>query len=74
MDIVEFVENVAGLKLMDFQKQYLTRVYDIYEKDPESFNKYYHSCRRYTRFDVIPLFTTMFDSFNKEQKRGGEQE
>ena len=26
MDIVEFAEKICGLKLLDFQKQYLTRL------------------------------------------------
>lgn len=67
MDIVEFVEGVIGLELLDFQKEYLTRLYDIYEKDPDSFNKFTYPCRRGSaKFDAIPLFAVMFSLFNKE--------
>lgn len=66
MDIVQFAEEFIGLELMDFQKMYLTRLYDIYKKDPESFNKFmYPCCRRYTPFDPMLLLVTIFDQFNK---------
>lgn len=67
MDIVEFVEGVMGLELLDFQKKYLTEMYDIYKKDPDSFNKFTYPCRRGSaKFDARPLFAVMFSLFNKE--------
>lgn len=67
MDIVEFVERITGLKLLDFQKLYLNRLYDIYEKDPDSFNKFTYPCvRGYARFNRIPLLASIFSLFNKE--------
>ena len=67
MGIVEFVEGVIGSKLLDFQKKYLTELYDIYKKDPDSFNKFiYPRCRGSARFDFMPLFAVMFSLFNKE--------
>lgn len=67
MDIVEFVEGVMDLKLLDFQKEYLTRLYDIYEKDPDSFNKFTYPCRRGSaRFNMMPVFAMMFSIFDKE--------
>ena len=65
MDIVEFVERVMDLKLLDFQKVYLTRLYDFYKKYPDSFNKFtYPCCRGSARFDFMPLFTVLFRLFN----------
>lgn len=75
MDIVEFVEGVMDLKLLDFQKEYITRLYDIYKKDPDSFNKFmYPHCRGYARFNTIPLFAVMFSLFNKETYYDGNEE
>ena len=63
MDIVEFVENVIGFKLLDFQKYYLTRLYDVYKNDPDSFNKV--TCwRGSAKFDAMPLFAVIFRMFN----------
>lgn len=39
MDIVEFAEKVMGLKLLDFQKKCLTRLYDIYKKEEKMITK-----------------------------------
>lgn len=66
MDIVEFIEGVLDLKLLDFQKAYVTRLYDIYKKDPDSFNKFMYSCcRGYAKFNVMPLYRIMFSLFDK---------
>jgi len=37
MDIVTFVEDVLGMDLADWQKDYLKRMYDIYENDRDRF-------------------------------------
>lgn len=69
MDIVEFVEKVTNSELLDFQKKYLTEMYDIYKKDPDSFNKLRYPCQRGSaRFNAMPLFSVMFSIFNKEAK------
>lgn len=65
MDIVEFVESVMDLKLLDFQKKYLTELYDIYKKDPDSFDNSPYP-RGSARFDVRPLYAVMFSLFDKE--------
>ena len=73
MDIVEFAERILGLDLLDFQKMYLTRLYDIYEKDPESFNKFtYPCCRGYAKFNAMPLFAAVFSLFNRYSKLESE--
>lgn len=65
MNIVEFVERVMDLKLLDFQKAYITRLYDIYKKDPDSFNEFIYPCRRgYAKFNAMPLFAVMFRLFD----------
>jgi len=65
-NIVEFAENVMNLKLLDFQKKYLTEMYDIYKKDPDSFNKLTYPCRRGSvKFDAMPLFAVIFSMFNE---------
>lgn len=33
MDIITFVEGVLGMRLIDGQKEYLKRMYDIYKND-----------------------------------------
>ena len=33
MDIVEFVEKVCGFSLMDFQKEFVRKVYDAAKND-----------------------------------------
>ena len=64
LDIVEFIEKVMGLELLDFQKKYLTELYDIYKKDPDAFNKFTYPCRRGSAiFDARPLFAVMFSLF-----------
>lgn len=69
MDIVEYAENVIGLKLLDFQKYYLTRMYDIYKNDPDSFNKL--TCwRGSANIDVITLLSIMFRLFDLLQQKG----
>lgn len=71
MDIVEFIEGVMDLKLFDFQKEYLTRLYDIYKKDQDSFNKFtYPCCRGYVKFNAMPLIAILFSVFDKEDKNG----
>ncbi len=73
MDIVEFVERILDLKLLDFQKKYLTKMHDIYKNDPDSFNKFTYLCRRgSTEFDIIPLLTVMFRLFDKFSLFNGE--
>ena len=37
VSISEFAEDVLGVKLMGYQKDYLERMYEIYKKDPENF-------------------------------------
>ena len=37
VSISEFAEDVLGVKLMGYQKDYLERMYEIYKKDPEDF-------------------------------------
>ena len=69
MDIVEFAEKVMDLKLLDYQKKYLTELYNIYEKDPDSFNKITYPCqRRSAIFDARPLFAVMFRLFNMQKE------
>ena len=67
MNIVEFVEKVLGLELLDFQKRYLTLLYDVYEKDKETFNKLTFPCRIGSeRFDARILYAVIFSIFNEE--------
>jgi hypothetical protein len=69
MDIIEFVEGVMDVKLFDFQKEYVTRLYDIYKKDPDSFNKFiYPCCRGYAKFNAMPSLAVLFSIFDKEVK------
>ena len=37
VSISEFAEDVLGVKLIGYQKDYLERMYEIYKKDPENF-------------------------------------
>lgn len=70
MDIVEFVERVLNVKLFEYQKKFLTKLYDIYKKDPDSFNKFTYPCRRGSaKFDAKPLFVVIFSLFNKESEK-----
>jgi len=72
MDIVEYAENVIGLKLLDFQKYCLTKMYDIYKNDPDSFNKL--TCwRGSAKIDKIPLLSIMFRLFDLLQQKGDER-
>ena len=67
MDIVEFAERVLGLKLLEYQKKYLTELYDIYKNDPGSFDKfiYYHYlCRRESLANMCSLFMPIFSLFS----------
>lgn len=71
MDIVEFVEKVMGLELLDFQKKYLTELYGLYKKDPDSFDKFTYPSRRGSAiFDAKPLFAVIFSLFDKEVRNG----
>lgn len=70
MNIVEFVEDVVGLKLLDFQKKYLTKLYDIYKKDPDSFDNFTYPCQRGSViFDARPLFAVIFSRYEKERRQ-----
>ena len=67
MDIVEFAEKFAGMELTDFQKKFLTEMYNAYEKDPDSFNKFTYPCQRGSAiFDVRPILAVIFSLFDKE--------
>ena len=35
--ISEFAEDVLGIKLTAYQKDFLEKMYDVYEKDPKNF-------------------------------------
>ena len=37
VSISEFAEDVLGVKLMAYQKEFLEKMYDVYEKDPKNF-------------------------------------
>ena len=61
MDVVEFVEQVFGLHLMDYQKEFLIKVYEA-TRDGQSVMYIPGSCYRRSSFKLLEASAIIFDA------------
>lgn len=70
VSIYEFVEDVLGVKLKIYQKEFIEKMYKVYKKDPKNFKiDPLQVCnRRADNRNIIigsPVYTIIFDEFYK---------
>ena len=70
MDIIEFVEDVLGLKLLDYQKEFLTYIY----KHPDVKIVYPRARTKYSTCDYIVLYESYKNYILKEEGGTDEEE
>ena len=70
MDIIEFVEDVLDLKLLDYQKDFLTYIY----KHPDVKIVYPRGRTRYSICDYIVLYESYKNYILKEEGETDEKE
>ena len=64
MDVVEFVEQVFGLHLMDYQKEFLIKVYEA-TRDGQSVMYIPGRCYRRSSFKLLEASAIIFDAQTK---------
>ena len=76
MTVVEFCEEVAEVKLDGWQievieKEYITKLYDMYVNNPDSFNHPYHVQRKapHLSLSLLKALEILFDEYNKGDKK-----
>lgn len=70
MNIIEFVEDVLGLKLLDYQKDFLTYIY----KHPDAKIVYPRGRTKYSTCDYIVLYEFYKKYILKEKGETDEKE
>ena len=69
MDVVEFVEQVFGLHLMDYQKEFLIKVYEA-TRDGQSVMYIPGRCYRRSSFKLLEASAILLKPVNGEMIRG----
>ena len=64
MDVVEFVEQVFGLHLMDYQKEFLIKAYEA-TRDGQSVMYIPGRCYRRSSFKLLEVSAIIFDAQTK---------
>lgn len=70
MDIITFVEDVLGMHLNNWQRDYLKRMYDIYKDDRECF---IIMCRR-GRPTCMSVAIALYEIFKRYETEEKDQE
>lgn len=71
MTVVEFCEEVAEVKLAGWQKEYITKLYDMYVNNPDSFNHPYYVQRKapHLSLSLLKALVILFDEYNKGEMK-----
>ncbi len=71
ISFVEFAENYLGIELLDWQKEYMTKMYDIYKKNGNTFPEQTITPRRGGNNGMLIGMTSsilMYDEFINNKK------